>query len=80
MAAAPSAIHQRGELAAIEGTVPELVDPPPSCRFATRCPYAVEICRTQDVGVIVVGEQHTVSCFAYESGEPGRMPTLEGLR
>jgi oligopeptide/dipeptide ABC transporter ATP-binding protein len=67
MAAVPSAIHRRGELAAIEGTVPELVDPPPSCRFSTRCPFAVDLCRTADPRLITVGgEEHTVACFAYE--------------
>jgi oligopeptide/dipeptide ABC transporter ATP-binding protein len=67
MAAVPSAIHRRGELAAIEGTVPELVDPPPSCRFSTRCPFAVDLCRTVDPRLITVGgEEHTVACFAYE--------------
>ena len=80
MAAVPSTLHKRGELAAIEGTVPELIDPPPSCRFSTRCPHAVEICRTQDPAVIQVGEQHTVACFAYESGDPARLPTLEGWK
>jgi oligopeptide transport system ATP-binding protein len=66
MAAVPSAAHRRGELAAIVGNVPELIDPTPSCRFATRCPYAVEICRTTDPRTISLGESHTVACFAYE--------------
>ncbi len=78
MAAVPSAAHKRGQLAAIDGTVPELVDPPPSCRFSTRCQFAVDICRTTDPRSMVVGEEHTVACFAYESGEAGVvMPTLD---
>jgi oligopeptide/dipeptide ABC transporter ATP-binding protein len=68
MAAVPSAAHRRGELASIVGNVPELVDPSPSCRFNTRCPFAVEICRTT----------HSVACFAYESGDSGvELPRLE---
>ncbi|HEX2421390.1 MAG TPA: ABC transporter ATP-binding protein [Acidimicrobiia bacterium] len=66
MAAVPSAAHRRGELASIVGNVPELVDPGPSCRFNTRCPYAVEICRTTDPRTISLGESHSVACFAYE--------------
>ena len=77
MAAVPSANHKRGELVAIEGNVPELVDPPPSCRFSSRCPSAVDICRAQDPAVIQVGEHHTVACFAYDSGDPAVLPTLE---
>jgi oligopeptide/dipeptide ABC transporter ATP-binding protein len=67
MAAVPSATHQRGKLAAIEGTVPELVDPPPSCRFSSRCPYAVDICRTVDPSDIDLGDGHEVACFIYET-------------
>jgi oligopeptide/dipeptide ABC transporter ATP-binding protein len=66
MAAVPSAAHRRGELASIVGNVPELVDPQPACRFNTRCPYAVEICRTTDPRTIDIGESHSVACFAYE--------------
>jgi oligopeptide/dipeptide ABC transporter ATP-binding protein len=77
MAAVPSAAHKRGELAAIEGNVPELVDPPPSCRFNSRCPFAVEICRTTDPRAIPIGDEHSVACFAYESGDRTELPTLE---
>ncbi|MEX0863965.1 MAG: ABC transporter ATP-binding protein [Acidimicrobiia bacterium] len=66
MAAVPSASHRRGELASIVGNVPELVDPEPACRFNTRCPFAVEICRTTDPRTIDIGESHSVACFAYE--------------
>lgn len=78
MAAVPSATHRRGELAAIDGTVPELVDPPPSCHFHSRCPYAVELCRTTDPEPIPLGDGHTVACFAYESIDTGAvLPTLD---
>jgi oligopeptide/dipeptide ABC transporter ATP-binding protein len=78
MAAVPSANHRRGKLAAIDGTVPELVDPPPSCHFHTRCPYAVELCRTADPEPIPVGDSHTVACFAFETIETGAiLPTLD---
>lgn len=65
MAAVPSALHKRGQLAAIEGNVPELVDPPPSCHFHTRCPYAVELCGTRDPDPIEVGPSHVAACFAH---------------
>jgi len=77
MAAVPSAAHKRGELAAIEGNVPELVEPPPSCRFSSRCPFAVEICRTTDPRAIPISEEHSVACFAYETGDPTELPVLE---
>ncbi len=78
MAAVPSAAHRRGELASIVGNVPELLDPEPSCRFNTRCPYAVEICRTTDPRTISIGESHSVACFAYELADTGVvLPSLE---
>lgn len=78
MAAVPSAAHRRGELVAIAGNVPELVEPPPSCHFHTRCPYATEICRTVDPETIEVGESHTVACFAYGSSDTSAvLPILE---
>jgi oligopeptide/dipeptide ABC transporter ATP-binding protein len=78
MAAVPSATHRRGHLAAIMGTVPELIEPPPSCRFSTRCEFAVDVCRTADPSVVVVGEEHTVACFAYEENRGNVvLPSLE---
>jgi oligopeptide/dipeptide ABC transporter ATP-binding protein len=67
MAAVPSATNKRGQLAAIHGNVPELVEPTPSCRFSTRCPYAVEICRTTDPSLVTMEDEHSVSCFAYDT-------------
>jgi oligopeptide/dipeptide ABC transporter ATP-binding protein len=78
MAAVPSAAHRRGQLAAIHGNVPELVEPPPSCHFNTRCPFAVDICRNTDPATLSVGASHTVACFAYETRDLGQpLPTLD---
>ncbi len=78
MAAVPSATHRRGQLAAIHGNVPELIEPPPSCHFHTRCPYAVDICRSMDPDTLSVRSSHTVACFAYESRDFGMpLPTLD---
>jgi oligopeptide/dipeptide ABC transporter ATP-binding protein len=78
MAAVPSAAHRRGQRAAIHGNVPELVEPPPSCHFNTRCPFAVDICRNTDPATLSVGASHTVACFAYETRDLGQpLPTLD---
>ncbi|HUO47029.1 MAG TPA: ABC transporter ATP-binding protein, partial [Acidimicrobiia bacterium] len=69
MAAIPSALHTRGKLAAIEGTVPELIDPAPACRFNTRCAYATDICQKVDPFPHPYGDRgHSVACFGYEDG------------
>ena len=45
MKALPSAGTARGELLAIPGNVPELIDPPKMCRFSSRCAVAVDKCK-----------------------------------
>ncbi len=31
----------------IGGDIPSLVDPPPGCRFAPRCPFVIDLCRAE---------------------------------
>ncbi|MDB5413612.1 MAG: dppD [Rubritepida sp.] len=44
LGAAPRLDSKRARLASIEGTVPDLRNPPPGCRFAPRCPFAIAAC------------------------------------
>jgi peptide/nickel transport system ATP-binding protein len=44
LGAAPRLDSRRARLASIEGTVPDLRNPPPGCRFAPRCPFALAVC------------------------------------
>jgi peptide/nickel transport system ATP-binding protein len=46
LGAAPRLEGGGGRLASIEGTVPDLSAPPPGCRFAPRCPFALPVCQT----------------------------------
>lgn len=39
-------LPSHSELTTIEGSPPQLINPPPGCRFASRCPAAQDICRT----------------------------------
>lgn len=84
MSAIPSSMSKRGQLAAIEGIVPELIDPQPSCRFHTRCPYALEICRTVDPRFLRHDVEHGVACHGHDDPadlglRPGDVPTLEWM-
>ena len=67
-----------GRLAAIEGTVPELVDPPPSCRFAGRCPHEAAMCSRFDPLLAAVAEEHGVGLLHPPSaaGAAGRAANL----
>ena len=46
----------------IPGAPPDLVDPPPGCRFHPRCPYAKEICRREEPELKDMGGEHMVAC------------------
>lgn len=59
-------IEQEGELCCIEGAVPNLVNPPPGCRFHPRCSHAMDICRTTFPATMEIAENHTVACYLYQ--------------
>jgi oligopeptide transport system ATP-binding protein len=46
----------------LEGDVPSPADPPPACRFHTRCPRATEICSTEEPPLIDHGGGHYAAC------------------
>lgn len=46
----------------IAGDLPSPVNPPPGCRFSTRCPRATERCRTEEPIVEKIGDDHFVAC------------------
>jgi peptide/nickel transport system ATP-binding protein len=53
-------------LEAIPGTVPSLLRPPPGCRFAPRCRYAMAKCREAVPPLFNVGHGHRVACVLVE--------------
>jgi oligopeptide/dipeptide ABC transporter ATP-binding protein len=67
--ALPSPKHARGHLVAIEGTVPELVDPQPGCRFAGRCPHTAPVCERLDPQLRAHGPERSSACFLYDTAE-----------
>ena len=50
------------ELIALRGDVPSPIDPPPGCRFHTRCEYAESNCRTKEPEMTEVSKKHFVAC------------------
>ena len=50
-------------LVPIEGTPPSLLDPPPGCRFADRCPFAEARCRAVQPPLVVVAPDHLAACW-----------------
>ena len=50
------------------GEVPSLIDPPPGCPFAARCPHVMQVCREIMPGPESVGPEHWVRCHLYGPG------------
>ncbi|WP_454624905.1 ABC transporter ATP-binding protein [Bradyrhizobium cenepequi] len=46
----------------VKGDPPSPVDPPPGCRFAQRCPSAIEQCRKTQPLPEAIGPNHYVAC------------------
>ena len=61
LGAAPRLDSRRARLASIEGTVPDLRAPPPGCRFAPRCPFAIAACEALPP-LMEVTPGHRVAC------------------
>jgi oligopeptide transport system ATP-binding protein len=59
--------RRRGMVKPIGGDVPSPMDPPPGCRFHTRCPQVQEICRAQSPPLRDVAPGHSVACHLSES-------------
>ena len=63
MSAFPSIVGEKTELVQLPGEPPDLLNPPPGCRFHPRCPYATEICREQAPEFKDYGDNHFVACW-----------------
>ncbi len=49
----------------LPGEPPSLVNPPPGCRLAPRCPFATDICRKKVPPMVEVKQNHFVACWLY---------------
>lgn len=61
----PRADRDMDELTIIEGSVPNLADPPQGCRFHPRCKEVMDICRTTKPTDLDLGDGHLVACHLY---------------
>jgi peptide/nickel transport system ATP-binding protein len=72
LSAIPSIKGAKEPLSSIPGTVPNLINPPPGCRFHPRCPEAMEICGRLKPELSEPHGGHRVACHLY-NGEGERL-------
>jgi peptide/nickel transport system ATP-binding protein len=57
------------ELHSIPGAPPNLIEPPPGCRFHPRCPNAMVVCASQVPVELEIGPRRRVSCWLHGPAE-----------
>ena len=63
LACVPTLQQDRHRLIAIPGSLPEPARRPPGCRFAPRCTYRIEACRTAIPPLVMRREDRAVACI-----------------
>lgn len=56
-------IGSNSDLYTIPGNPPDMLNPPPGCRFHPRCPFAEEKCRKENPPLVEVSKGHYVACW-----------------
>lgn len=59
----PSIKAKKTRMTSISGSPPNLQNPPRGCRFYPRCPYAMDICRSEEPKSIEITNDHRVACY-----------------
>jgi oligopeptide/dipeptide ABC transporter ATP-binding protein len=52
----------------MKGEVTSPINPPPGCRFASRCPIAADICKAESPPLIETNPKHFVACHFVKGG------------
>lgn len=50
----------------LSGEVPSPSNPPTGCKFHTRCPFAMDLCKKEKPELLDITEGHAVSCHLYK--------------
>jgi peptide/nickel transport system ATP-binding protein/oligopeptide transport system ATP-binding protein len=56
--------RKRGQI--LMGDVPSPINPPSGCRFHTRCPHVMSICKETEPDLIGLNHSHQVACYLYD--------------
>lgn len=56
----------RTQVPPLAGDPPNPIDPPPGCRFHTRCPFAESVCAASKPRKMTLAEGHQVACHIHD--------------
>jgi len=65
----PSVSGEKKRLQGIPGSPPDLVAPPPGCRFAPRCPHVMAVCQSVEPALLALAPAHRAACHLYQEEE-----------
>ncbi len=60
----------------LEGEIPSPINPPPGCKFHTRCPLAQDRCKTAEPEWREIDDDHFVSCHFADELTLGISPNI----
>lgn len=49
----------------VAGEVPSALRPPAGCRFHTRCPMVMDVCKKTDPQLVTIGKRRVVACHLH---------------
>ncbi len=62
----PDLERSAGQLTSIEGDPPDLLEPPVGCRFAPRCPFAIDRCRREAPPPLMLDGGRMAACWRHD--------------
>jgi oligopeptide transport system ATP-binding protein len=63
-------VGQKTRLIPIDGTPPDLLNPPPGCPFSPRCPHTMGICLKEASPLYKLSDTHSASCWLHNPAAP----------
>ena len=73
----PNIRDRESELISIPGVPPSLLGALKGCRFASRCPFAADLCRTETPDLVAVGLNHQAACHYLDQVDKMRNLAVE---